>query len=559
MTGQWSKIAKAEYLVLTSGFKGKRTPTLIFLYIIAAIWATVAAPIVIQALIELVMPMQLISSLLILLTPGLMRTVVMFLWTILLLMPLSHALQEFKIGHWEILLSHKLRTRDILIGTFLGKIPIYGLIIIFLAPILFTPFILAFQVNLIGKILFYSTVITTVLFVIWSANYVGSAIQAKLGSSPRGHDIAKALAWVITIISLVPMFGLMLFAPTMSEILGMNIFLILPFTWTADTITWILTVFSGVQITNTHLAVYTSIMPFNLWISGLLMLCFGLAVTGFTLLTTDRVFTLTAGMQFERVSKAAKEGFLLRGVRRIYGGSFGVLAAVSLKDFFRKAQNLAKIAYGVILATVSPLLLSFYETGGTDFYLILTMVSLSIPLAGVFPFTGVSFIESKDQLWVIQGSPKGPSKFIKARLASALIIALPISLIPSALLTILYNLLLAETLLILGVSYIGVVAAAMVGIGITAQNPNYENTKSPAHMTAIMTAAMICQITAMSTLFLDMILDMATGFSYRLFLYHTIGVPTTRIILAFTGSLILIPLGAIMLALGIRHLSQPET
>ena len=164
-----------------------------------------------------------------------------------------------------------------------------------------------FQVSLIGKILIYSTITITVLFVIWLANYVGSAIQAKLGSSARGQDIAKALAWIMAIISILPMYGLMVFAPTMSEILGMNLFLIFPFTWTADTITWTLTTFSGIQITEPNLAIYTNIMPLNFGTSGLLMTCFGIAITVFTLYTTDRIFTITSGTQFERVSKAAQE------------------------------------------------------------------------------------------------------------------------------------------------------------------------------------------------------------------------------------------------------------
>ena len=195
----WYHIAKAEYLVLTTRMRKHRKLFAGAAFTAGALWAVVLAPMIIGVIIGDIVPMSLVQSLLILMAifPGLMRGAMMYLWAMLLLYPLSNALQEVKIGQWEIMLSHNVKTRDILIGTFLAKIPLYGLMVLAFAPVLITPFMLAFKVTLLGQVLVYATIAVMVLSTVWLSNLITAVIQARLGDSPRGNDIAKAVSILV--------------------------------------------------------------------------------------------------------------------------------------------------------------------------------------------------------------------------------------------------------------------------------------------------------------------------------------------------------------------------
>jgi hypothetical protein len=158
MTRKWYHIAKAEFFVLTAGMKKHRYLIAGIMYALAIVWATYLAPMIIMGFIQLIMPMDAVRTLLMMMFPGLMRTVMLFLWALLLLFPLSQSLQEIKIGQWEIFLSNNVKTRDILTGTFVGKIPMYGLFVIVFAPLLISPFMLAFEVSLLGQALVYAVI-----------------------------------------------------------------------------------------------------------------------------------------------------------------------------------------------------------------------------------------------------------------------------------------------------------------------------------------------------------------------------------------------------------------
>ena len=147
-----------------------------FLTAIAFIWALIGAPMLIGGIISAVFPLESLKPLLQVIFPGLMRTVALFVWILLLLFPLSFALQEIKIGQWEIFLSNNVRTRDIIVGMFLGKIPLYGLMVVMVSPLLISPFMLAYEVSLVGQVLVYGTLTLMVLSTIWLSNFITALI-----------------------------------------------------------------------------------------------------------------------------------------------------------------------------------------------------------------------------------------------------------------------------------------------------------------------------------------------------------------------------------------------
>lgn len=558
MARQWLAIAKAEFLVLSASMRSHRKGYVGALTAIAFFWAVVGAPILIGSIINAMIPMETLRPLLQVIFPGLMRTIALFIWIVLLLFPLSYALQEIKIGQWEIFLSNNVRTRDIMTGTFLGKIPLFGLIVIFLAPLLITPLVLAFEVNIIGQVLIYSVITVLSLGTIWLSNLITSVIQARLGDSSRGNDIAKALAMIIAIIVVIPMYGLMFFLPTMSEMMGMNAFLILPSTWFADTMSWFAVVFNGVGLTGSQIIGFENILQLNMLNSLALMSAFTLGTIGLALVMADRIFTIEAGVRTEIVTTVGKENIFIRGVRRLAPGAFGLLMVTNFKDFMRKAQNLSKIFYGVILSIILPIImmsLNLEDFGFSDMFLTVVMM---LGLVGAMPFAGTGFLESKDQLWIIQGTPSGASNFVKSRIVTQAMIGILLIAIPSVALWILLDITLTQLLLVIVLGYMAVFGGMLVATGVTAGNPNYEDTKSPAHQTNVMMSIMIAEFSIIGVMFIDIFATIALDYDFFGLMMNLFGPGNGMYAMSFLGILFQWTIGGLLVWSGIRKLSSPD-
>jgi hypothetical protein len=558
MARTWLAIAKAEFQVLSVGLRGNRKLYTGTLYALVLIWATVLAPMMYEAVLSAIFPMHVLRPMLMVMFPGLMRTVGLFLWLILLLFPLSLALQEIKIGQWEIFLSNNVRTRDIMAGTFIGKMGLYGLIIIALAPLLITPFMLAFEVSIIGQILVYGVVTLLALGTIWFSNFLTSVIQARLGDSSRGNDIAKALAMVVAIVVIIPMYGLMFFLPTLSELMGMNAFLILPSTWFADLISWLAIIFNGIGLTGSQILGFSTVLQLDMLVTSALVFCFVLGTVGIALGTADRVFTIEAGVRTEVVTTVGRENIILRGVRRINSGPFGSLMVTNFKDFLRKAQNLSKIGYGLILAIIMPVIMMSMDIEYLQFNDLFMMLIVMMSLIGALPFAGTGFLESKDQLWIIQGAPSGASRYVKSRIVSQAIIGIPLAAIPSMVIYFMIEMTLVQLAILLGLGYIAVIGGMLMATGVTARNPNYEDTKSPAHQANIMTSVLLAEFSIMGVLFADIFLTIGTGIDFFGIIANLFGPGTMMIGVSVIGLVVQWTIAGILVWSGIRYLSRPD-
>ncbi|MFW9973845.1 MAG: hypothetical protein ACFFDQ_01080 [Candidatus Thorarchaeota archaeon] len=558
MVHTWLAIAKAEFQVLSSSMRGHRKLYTSFLYSLAIVWAVVITPMLYNAILGALFPMDVLRPMLMVMFPGLMRTVGLFLWLVLLLFPLSYALQEIKIGQWEIFLSNNVRTRDMMAGTFLGKLGLYGLVIVFLAPLLVTPFMLAFEVNVFGQLLVYGVVILLAMGTIWLSNFLTSVIQARLGDSSRGNDIAKALAMVVAIVVIIPMYGLMFFLPTLSELMGMNAFLILPSTWFADLISWLAITFNGIGLTSTQILSFSIILQLDLLMTSVLTIGFTLGIVGLALGAADRVFTIEAGARTEVVTTVGRENMFLRGIRRVNSGPFGSLLVTNIKDFLRKAQNLSKIGYGVILAIIMPVIMTSMDIEYFQFSELFMMLIVMMSLIGSIPFAGTGFLESKDQLWIIQGAPSGASRFVKSRIVSQAIIGIPLAVIPSILIYFIIEMTVVELAILLGLGYVAVIGGMLMATGVTARNPNYEDTKSPAHQANVITSVMLAEFSIMGVMFADIFLTIGTGIDFFGMIENFFGPGNMMFGISAIGLVVQWIIASILVWSGIRYLSRPD-
>jgi len=488
LVNKWLTIAKAEFFVQTSRFRRFRREVSFFLLVFGIIWAFYIVPEIMSGILtdlDLLIQTLFMASF-----PSLMRSAMLFLWILLLVYPISYALQEIRIGQWEIMLSSNVRTRDMMFGMFAGKVPSYGLLVLYVAPFMLTPFALFFDVSPIGQAIMYLTVFFVALGTLFLSNLLTTAIQAKLGESSRGNDIAKALAMVVAIVVLVPMYGLMYFADSMSAALGMDVFLLFPFTWGADVISWTVIVFNGIGVTA---SAFLSILKLDIITDLLLLAVFTGGIVVLAFFSADRIFSFGAGPRTEKVTTVGPENFFLKSIRRVAPGVFGVMVVTSIKEFSRKMQNVSRLIYGVALAVLLPVIMSVSigsipedpPPGVYEFIVMFAIIMVGLMLAMISgtTFGGIGFIESKDQLWIIKSAPNGAQKFGKARITQSLLLAIPLAIAPSIGVALVFRLGIIEFLALIAYAWWATSGAVLLSTGITANNPAYEDQKSSAfHM-----------------------------------------------------------------------------
>lgn len=562
MVRKWYKIAKAEYLISTAELRGNRLRNVGALFIFGILWAILLAPFIIETFIGMLLPIEYFRLIIITLLPGIIRSAMFFVWIILLIIPLSRALVELRIGQWEIFLSNNVKTRDILVGSFLGKIPLYLLLVLYVAPPFLSVLFLAFEVAFLGQILIYSVLFAMILSVIWLSNLITAAIQAKLGESARGKDIANGLAILLAIVTIVPIYGIMFYTQQLTMILGMNVFLFFPFTWVADSISWLTIRFSQISFSVEQFLLFHQTLPFDLVLSVVLFSVFGIFCVSIGLLAADRIFTYNIGARTEQISTVTSENLFYRGIRKVASGSFGALVITCMKDFFRRASNLSKIAYGVILAVILPIVMSQVmivtgDASGIDMMMLIMVGGIGLGLIGSYTFSGTAFMESKDQLWIIQSTPSGTSRFIKARIVSALITAMPLCIIPSMVLTFLAAAGIETLLFLLLYGGLIVCGAILFGTGITAWNPYYENTKSAEHQMNVIITTMGVQFAIFAPIMISIIGDIF-GLPFWDMIRNTVGSVGMPYAFALISIVSLFIVGSGALLIGSKRLSRPQ-
>jgi hypothetical protein len=444
------------------------------------------------------------------------------IWMLVLIVPISNSLENVKIGQWEILFSNNVKTRDLLFGTFVGKIPVYGIFVIALAPIVVSPFVYAYNVSIIGQLLMYLVIFLFAVITIWLSTVFATALHAKIGASPRGDDIGKALSWALVPLVALPAMGSMYWMNSVVSLLNLDFSMILPSTWCADILTWIAMHTGNLRpssIMNLQLFWFAVSPIVDIIILGLFSVV--VLVVGFK--SADRLFAYGASPGSQKVARAGPDNIFIRGVRRLFGGKFGTIIATSFKDYSRKLQNIAKLSYGIFLAVLVPLLIGFgpFATIVDDPVFVPIMTSLMIGMMlGIFSgiiFGGVGLLDSQDQLWILKSAPQGVPKFIVARVLSYMMIGLPYAMFPAIVSGLLLNFTITQILTVSMFVYSIVLGGIFIGVGITSANPSYDDTSSGAFVINQIATIVIMMICVVASVIPGVIIAIRQGlFGYAL-------------------------------------------
>lgn len=551
LTRKWLVIAKTEFFVQTSKLRKVRKAAAIFLLCFGIIWALFIVPYIMDIVLNTLGPE--IQFLLMFSFPSLMRSVVMFLWIMFLVYPISYALQEIRIGQWEIMLSSNVSTWDMMFGMFLGKVPSYGLLVVFATPVILSPFVLALQVSLLGQIIMYLTVFFVALSTLFLSTLITTAIQAKLGESSRGNDIAKALSMVVAIVILIPMYGLIYFSDAMSAILGMDVFILFPFTWGADIISWSIIIFNGVGLSE---GLFIDALTLTALGDFIILICFTALIIFLAYVSADRIFSFGSGPRTEKITTVGDENRFLKWIRRGYPGPPGILVVNSIKEFTRKMQNVSRLIYGVVLSVLLPIILSYalgsipadapeapVEVQSMILMIVILMLGMILSMLSGITFGGIGFLESKDQLWIIKSAPDGVRKFAKARIIGSFILIIPLAIIPSVVAAVVFSFNILEALAIIAYAYWSTCGAVLLCAGITTNNPAYDDQKSSAFMV---------------NTFVSLFALMGILFTSLMFGFQLMITSANLLLFMLTLSTPMIVIGTIVYVIGITRMSRPD-
>jgi hypothetical protein len=186
----WRVIAKNEIKLRTSKFRNHRKLFFIALYSLLILWAFIAAPF----LFDLFIPTLAIqfSSVFKPVVALIIESVMMMLFLILVMYPLNNVYREIEIGFKETLISTPVRAKDIFLGEFLGKSPIYTMAVLIFAPVvvgLINPLI---DLTFVQYITIYGSGFGLVYFASLIGTIIASWFEHKISKSEKARDLGKA-------------------------------------------------------------------------------------------------------------------------------------------------------------------------------------------------------------------------------------------------------------------------------------------------------------------------------------------------------------------------------
>jgi hypothetical protein len=539
LTRVWFSIAKAEMLVRTSRMHPHRKMLYPMILLMGILWAFVGAPRLLSLFLgEYGYAFEVLVATSI---HSVMRAVILLLFLFVLVVPLANSLENVKTDQWEIIFSSNVSTRDLLLGTYLGKIPVYGLFVIFLAPVMVTPFAWTYGVTVLGQALMYTIIFVFALATIFLSNILSTAVHAKIGESPRGDDIGKALSWALIPLVAIPSIGMFYWTGSIVSALGLGAVLILPTTWCADLLTLTAAYNSNLPPSSiANIQNYLIGVPPTLELALFAVFILGLFVVG--LRSADRLFAYGAGPMTKRIARAGRDNLFIKGMKRIFGEQFGVVMASAMKDYTRKLQNVAKLSYGVFLALLVPFMFAFgpFSAQIPDPLFVPIMTSLTIGMMlGMFSgviFGGIGFLDSKDQMWILKSAPNGVNRYVLARTLCYLLLCIPYALIPSLSAGLLIGLSWQNTLLVIAYVYCVVAGGVFVGIGITAANPAYEDTSSGAFTVNTLASILTMMVTMMFGLVQGVLIGIKQGVFAQAIVSASIAPPLVGLIILIFGT-----------------------
>jgi len=418
---KWFVIAKNEYRVITGSIRQIRR---YFPYIVIgllAVYVLFIAPAVVSFFVD-----DFLAFVISVAAVPVVQIILFMFFFYLMLVPISDTLREVKTEQLEIFLAAPVRPGDVLLGGFLGRMPLYVIAIAVITGT-FMALLAPLGLDAVQNVIIIIVFVITFLSAFWIGTVIAAILRTKLGKTVRGKDVGRAVSVIIALPMIAVMYAMIgggLLEALVDPATGGTVravLSLLPSSWGAE----IFVAFAS------H--------PGNIVAAGLETLTrFGGLIAFFvaTLWLGSKAANRAYGLESTTFtsSKATPDGFFYKAVRSLGGGgSSGTMLASIVKDYGRRLENLSWIVYSIGLVALIAIFLSDPFSSPRDPLVILSL--MAIPLLAGFTVGTVS--RGKAMLFLYRKSPNGLRKFVKARLQQSWLVTVPIAAVIMAIATIL--------------------------------------------------------------------------------------------------------------------------
>jgi len=526
----WLTIAKNEIKLRTSSFRNKRKLFFIFSYSILILWAFIIAPLLFDSFMPTIAAQNVgifkpVVALLI-------ESFMMILFLIILMLPLNNVYNKDEKGIKESLVASPVLARDIFLGEFLGKLPLYTFAVLIFAPIVVGMINPIIDLTVIQYIVIYTCAFGLVYFANLIGSIISSWLEHKISKSESARDWGKALIMILTIVMVIMMYAVIFF---------INEILINP-----ELKNW-LSFYPSIWFSNIILHAIDPLLLnsylLNIWFSIGLTLCIPLMVL-YISYKKAHVFYSLEGISANSTSGTKQDSIFYSMLNKLAGRKFGGLLIVQMKRFVRKKANLARIAYVIGLVGF---MAWFISTTMEDYEGMIFSSSMLIAIGGAVSSMMLGhliFINSKDVIWVYKKSPRGIKGLVYSYLLNMLIISLFISLFITILHSFFANIKLVDALIFFSLFLVNMEISMLQSVGLQCMNPAFGEKESNMKSNTII-SMLIMQPVLMMPVFLLIFINP-----------HTLLM--MRIVMIAPVFIFNIVVGTILLYIGMKKLNKIE-
>ncbi|MCK5547973.1 MAG: hypothetical protein KAI64_03095, partial [Thermoplasmata archaeon] len=127
-----------------------------------------------------------------------MQTILFVFFFYFMMFPIGNTLKDVQTQEYEIFLSAPIKPGDVLVGKFMGAMPLYAIAIV-IGTSVFTAFLTPLGIDAVQTMIIIVIFVLTFLSALWVGTLIAALLRTKLGRSARGKDIGKALPLIIAI------------------------------------------------------------------------------------------------------------------------------------------------------------------------------------------------------------------------------------------------------------------------------------------------------------------------------------------------------------------------
>ncbi len=411
---KWLVIARNEYRVSTGRIR-KLRPALPILFVASvAAYILIVAPMIVDRYIgdevALILSQAAVSQ---------VRVILATLFLYSIMVPIQTALRQEPMGKLEIYLSAPLGAGDVLLGEFLGQLPVYFILVSILAGPL-AAIMGSMGVGVGQQAIVVVVFMITVFSGLWTGNVIAAVVKTRLGRTAKGRDIGKALAMAMAL-PLVALYYAMAYGGLLTAIadpdagvLMKGLLALSPSSWGGDVILLIARSPGGLLVDSRILMGFGGVVAYfvgMLWLGGKV---------------ADRAYSLEPTAM--TATRVGRDGAFYGAVRALGGGgSFGALVVSVFKDYARRLENITNVSYIIMVLIMMNVFITPQYQGGPGEPPVPLMMSLFLlPIITVMA-TGDVTVQGRELLFIYKKAPNAVWRFLKAMVLKSWLVVVPIA------------------------------------------------------------------------------------------------------------------------------------